>query len=110
MFRSGKWPAEQCPAPDVAGSRHGVWASAYRRKARILDKEQDKERDTRPWKHVPPPGQPLVQRGHRADGGETIAEPTPAADRRFAMYLDGPELGPTTPWCSARRVPALVGL
>ena len=76
----------------------GVWATASRRKSRIIDHDDRADRRPRPVAGLAA-GQPAVQRGARPDGGEGPVErrPPAATTTPYAKYVDQPELAGLLP-------------
>jgi hypothetical protein len=94
LTRDGNMPSD----PMSPGAVIGVWAAAYRRKARIFDKEQGKFVGNGPWAQVSRLANPLfneviVPMAHK---DEWNALP-PTADSRFAKYVNNPELAGLLP-------------
>jgi hypothetical protein len=76
----------------------GVWAAAYRRKARIFDKDEGKYVGHGPWEQVSRLANPLFNEVivPMARKDEWNALP-PVADSRFARYVNRPELAGLLP-------------
>ncbi|MFE9539702.1 DUF4331 domain-containing protein [Streptomyces sp. NPDC006691] len=88
------------PAKDPADPHAtiGVWTSASRRQARVIEPRQGKDLETGPYTQVSRLGNPLfnevlVPLGHK---DEWNALP-PADDKRFATYVAHPELAKLLP-------------
>jgi len=84
--------------PMSPGAVIGVWAAAYRRKARVFDAEQGKYVGHGPWEQVSRLANPLFNEVivPMARKDEWNAVP-PVADSRFARYVNRPELAGLLP-------------
>ena len=76
----------------------GVWATASRRKARILDGATGKAVGNGPWQQVSRLGNPLFNEvlTPMAEKDEWNARP-PSGDKRYERYVDRPELAALLP-------------
>lgn len=76
----------------------GVWATASRRKARILDSSTGKAVGNGPWQQVSRLGNPLFNEvlTPMAEKDEWNARP-PAGDKRYERYVNKPELAALLP-------------
>ncbi|NUS50180.1 MAG: DUF4331 domain-containing protein [Nocardioidaceae bacterium] len=96
LTRDGGTPTDVSAASSVIG----VWATASRRRSRVLDPRTHRTVSHGPWQQVSRLGNPLFNEVlvPMADKDEwNVREP--AGDARFAQYVDHPEL--------ARLLPAL---
>ncbi|CUR59609.1 conserved hypothetical protein [metagenome] len=84
--------------PMKAGAVIGVWATASRRKSRIFDQAQGKYVGTGPWEQVSRLGNPLFNEVivPMAEKDEWNAR-QPSGDKRYAKYVDKPELAGLLP-------------
>jgi hypothetical protein len=84
--------------PMKPGSVVGVWATASRRKSRIFDQAKGKYVGTGPWEQVSRLGNPLFNEVivPMAEKDEWNARP-PSGDRRYAKYVNKPELAGLLP-------------
>jgi hypothetical protein len=94
LTRHGDMPSD----PMSPGAVIGVWAAAYRRKARIFDQDQGKYVGHGPWEQVSRLANPLFNEVivPMARKDEWNAVP-PIADSRFAGYVNRPELAGLLP-------------
>jgi hypothetical protein len=94
VTRNGDLPSD----PLSPGAVIGVWAAAYRHKARVFDQEQGKYVGHGPWEQVSRLANPLFNEVivPMADKDEWNAVP-PIADHRFAKYVNKPELAALLP-------------
>jgi Domain of unknown function (DUF4331) len=76
----------------------GVWATASRRRSRILDRQTGRTRGHGPWHQVSRLGNPLFNEVivPMAEKDEWNMQP-PHRDRKYAKYVDRPELGALLP-------------
>ncbi len=76
----------------------GVWAAASRRKARVFDREKGAYVGVGPWRQVSRLGNPLFNEvlTPMAEKDEWNAR-EPSGDRRFARYVNRPELASLLP-------------
>lgn len=84
--------------PMSARSVIGVWATASRRKSRILDPKTGKTRGTGPWQQVSRLGSPLFNEviTPMAEKDEWNMR-APAGDKKYEKYVFKPELGKLLP-------------
>ena len=94
VSRHGDLPTD----PSKPGAVIGVWATASRRKSRILDHATGRSRGHGPWRQVSRLGNPLfnevlVPMARKDEWNVT----RPFADKQFARYVDHPELAKLLP-------------
>ncbi len=89
LTRDGSRPTDPMSRKSVIG----VWASASRRKSRLFDKESGSFKGHGPWEQVSRLGNPLFNEVivPMAEKDGWNARP-PTGDRRYAKYVNKPEL------------------
>jgi hypothetical protein len=107
LTRDGSNPTD----PNSKKSVIGVWATASRQKARILEKGQGGSKESGPWVQVSRLGNPLFNEAVVPIGKKDYWNATqPKDDSQFAQYVQHPEVASLLPGLYPGVFPHLQGL